>query len=357
MARLRPEPIDREKLDTDVRLHSIRPVLALLLRVSTRMNYLYAKLVAASMSSSPPHPCQARRRGAGARHAAAGSERQRGALPVLGPDYDSGTVVDVLMAKGMDTAEQEAKAYAQENGLFFMETSAKTATNVNDVFYEIAKKLLQGQQVQNPQGGMVLNQRPPERMSVKLQYLERRECEYDQKISIDFYNEGDPLKPAMTGVLFVSTPDPIGNKYYLGPAPLQDMARQIATANGPTGYNRDYLFSMEKALASISHEDDSIIELANEVRKVLNRTKKTKITGANASLKSHAHYVFYYDLTRELFYYLKGELDVEADSDQVPSLADEQCEGDVTELFNLAQRNILYINKQRLIAMEEMKKL
>uniref|UniRef100_A0A804P2F2 Gamma-glutamylcyclotransferase n=1 Tax=Zea mays TaxID=4577 RepID=A0A804P2F2_MAIZE len=114
-----------------------------------------------------------------------------------------------------------------------------------------------------------------------MQYLERIECEYDQKISIDFYKEGDPLKPAVTGFLvFVSTPDPIGNKYYLGPAPLQYMARQIATANGPTGYNRDYLFSMEKALASISHEDDSIIDLANEVRKVLNRTKDTKITGA-----------------------------------------------------------------------------
>lgn len=34
---------------------------------------------------------------------------------------------------------QEAKAYAQENGLFFMETSAKTAINVNDVFYEIGE--------------------------------------------------------------------------------------------------------------------------------------------------------------------------------------------------------------------------
>jgi Ras-related protein Rab-5C len=34
---------------------------------------------------------------------------------------------------------QEAKTYAQENGLFFMETSAKTAINVNDVFHEIGE--------------------------------------------------------------------------------------------------------------------------------------------------------------------------------------------------------------------------
>ncbi|KAL5682457.1 hypothetical protein ACJX0J_008842, partial [Zea mays] len=72
-----------------------------------------------------------------------------------------------------------------------------------------------------------------------------------RKISIDFYKEGDPLKPAVMGVLvFVSTPDPIGNNKH-----------QIVTC--------------------------STILLKHQI---------TKITGANASLKSHAHYVFYYDL-------------------------------------------------------------
>ena len=32
---------------------------------------------------------------------------------------------------------QEAKTYAKENGLFFMENSAKTPQNVNELLYEI----------------------------------------------------------------------------------------------------------------------------------------------------------------------------------------------------------------------------
>nr|CAB3446564.1 unnamed protein product [Digitaria exilis] len=35
------------------------------------------------------------------------------------------------------------------------------------------------------------------------------------------------------------------------------------------------------------HEDDSIIELANEVRKVMNRAEAGKINGSDVSLKPH----------------------------------------------------------------------
>ncbi|ONK82035.1 uncharacterized protein A4U43_C01F35460 [Asparagus officinalis] len=127
-----------------------------------------------------------------------------------------------------------------------------------------------------------------EKERAAMQYLERRECEYDRKGSVDFYKEGDDLSPAVTGVLvFTSTPDKENNKYYLGPAPLEEMARQIATAHGPCGNNRDYLFLLEKAMFDIGHEDDHVIELANEVRKELRRLKEKKMNGANIALKSH----------------------------------------------------------------------
>uniref|UniRef100_A0A7N0TU28 Gamma-glutamylcyclotransferase n=1 Tax=Kalanchoe fedtschenkoi TaxID=63787 RepID=A0A7N0TU28_KALFE len=88
----------------------------------------------------------------------------------------------------------------------------------------------------------------PEKRRAAMKYLEQRECEYDTK-----------TLPALTGVIvFTSTPDKESNKYYLGPAPLEEMARQIATASGPCGNIREYIFKMEKALCDIGYEEDYI---------------------------------------------------------------------------------------------------
>nr|XP_035123066.1 ras-related protein Rab-5C-like [Callithrix jacchus] len=59
----------------------------------------------------------------------------------------SPNIVIVLVGNKADLASkravefQEAQAYADDNSLLFMETSAKTAMNVNEIFTAIAKKL------------------------------------------------------------------------------------------------------------------------------------------------------------------------------------------------------------------------
>jgi small GTP-binding protein len=45
------------------------------------------------------------------------------------------------MADERQVTAEEAQAYAEENGLHFVETSAKTAASVNDLFCDVAKKL------------------------------------------------------------------------------------------------------------------------------------------------------------------------------------------------------------------------
>lgn len=81
-------------------------------------------------------------------------ELQRGGAP---------NIVICLTGNKLDLAEQrqvesdEAKAYAEENGILFFETSAKTNTMVNELFRTVAIKLPKGAPATQARGNIVIN--------------------------------------------------------------------------------------------------------------------------------------------------------------------------------------------------------
>nr|XP_023903751.1 gamma-glutamylcyclotransferase 2-3 isoform X4 [Quercus suber] len=107
-------------------------------------------------------------------------------------------------------------------------------------------------------------------------YLEVREKQYDQKASLDFFTEPTATSPAVSGIMvYIASPDKKLNRNYLGPASLEDIAKQIFHAEGPSGPNRDYLFQLEKALLQIGCKDKHVMDLANEVRGILSQGEQT----------------------------------------------------------------------------------
>ncbi|MCO5549833.1 hypothetical protein L7F22_003307 [Adiantum nelumboides] len=68
------------------------------------------------------------------------------------------------LASKRKVESEEAQTYSEENGLFYLETSAKSAQNVNELFYEIARRLPKAQPIQPP-SGMLLNDRQMDRTS------------------------------------------------------------------------------------------------------------------------------------------------------------------------------------------------
>jgi cation transport regulator ChaC len=68
------------------------------------------------------------------------------------------------------------------------------------------------------------------------------------------------------GLVYVAGPD---NAAFLGPAPVDEMAKHIARSHGPSGANADYLLELARALADLGAGDGHVSELAGRVEDLL----------------------------------------------------------------------------------------
>jgi cation transport regulator ChaC len=59
-------------------------------------------------------------------------------------------------------------------------------------------------------------------------------------------------------VVYLATP---GNPNYLGPAPLDAIARQVRAARGPSGANREYVLRLAASLRELGAEDAHVFAL------------------------------------------------------------------------------------------------
>ncbi|XP_031737316.1 gamma-glutamylcyclotransferase 2-3 isoform X2 [Cucumis sativus] len=108
-------------------------------------------------------------------------------------------------------------------------------------------------------------------------HLEVREKQYDRKEYVDFFTDPmDTTTPVVSGVMvYIASPDKKLNKNYLGPASIEEIAKQVVHAEGPSGPNKDYIFQLEKALLQFGWDDKHVTDLANEVRSLLSDGKQT----------------------------------------------------------------------------------
>lgn len=65
-----------------------------------------------------------------------------------------------------------------------------------------------------------------------------------------------------------------GNEEYLGPDTDEAMARQIATAVGPSGPNREYLLNLADGLRRLGEHDDHVFLLETLVKKLEVQTEQ-----------------------------------------------------------------------------------
>lgn len=69
--------------------------------------------------------------------------------------------------------------------------------------------------------------------------------------------------PVVEGLIYLAGPT---NPSFLGPAPLEAIARQVLASRGPSGPNAEYLLRLAEALRELGAHDDHVFSLESLVR-------------------------------------------------------------------------------------------
>ena len=99
-----------------------------------------------------------------------------------------------------------------------------------------------------------------------LAHLDLREQGGYDRHEVELAIERGSSHERVTGVAYVAGPS---NPEWLGPAPLDDIARQIANARGPSGSNAEYILSLALALRGLGVDDAHVFDVEDRVRALL----------------------------------------------------------------------------------------
>ncbi|PSC76984.1 cation transport regulator 2 [Micractinium conductrix] len=122
-------------------------------------------------------------------------------------------------------------------------------------------------------------------------YLEWREKEYDGRTEVEVVcppagDAGEPRR--LRALTFIATSDKSRNRNYLGPAPVEQIAQQIASSRGPSGPNHEYLFRLTDAVRGMGVRDEELFLLEGKVRARLQLLELSGAAGAAAATAAEA---------------------------------------------------------------------
>lgn len=102
----------------------------------------------------------------------------------------------------------------------------------------------------------------PDVVKATFEALDHREKNGYERFDVDLdLSDGR----AESGVVYIA---PVDNFAWLGEAPLEAIAAQIAVSHGPSGANRDYLFELDRALKDLNFIDSHVAEISRRVNEL-----------------------------------------------------------------------------------------